>query len=34
MSSQRYTLEFKDDAARQVLGCGYPVADVAERLGS
>ncbi|WP_370456282.1 transposase [Salinisphaera sp. Q1T1-3] len=30
MSSQRYTPEFKDEAARQVLDRGYPVADVAE----
>ena len=33
MSSQRYTPEFKDEAVRQVLERGYPVADVAERLG-
>ncbi|MES1927208.1 transposase IS3/IS911 [Salinisphaera sp. T31B1] len=33
MSSQRYTPEFKDEAVRQVLDRGYPVADVAERLG-
>jgi len=33
MSSQRYTLEFKDEAVKQVLDRGYPVADVAERLG-
>ena len=33
MSNQRYTPEFKDEAARQVLDRGYPVADVAERLG-
>ena len=33
MNSQRYTPEFKDEAVRQVLDRGYPVADVAERLG-
>ena len=33
MSNQRYTPEFKDEAVRQVLDRGYPVADVAERLG-
>jgi len=33
MSSQRYTPEFKDEAVRQVLDRGYPVAGVAERLG-
>lgn len=33
MSSQRYTPEFKDEAVRKVLDRGYPVADVAERLG-
>ena len=33
MSSQRYTPEFKDEAVRQVLERGYPVSEVAERLG-
>ena len=33
MSRQRYTLELKDEAVRQVLDRGYPVADVAELLG-
>ncbi len=33
MSSQRYTPEFKDEAVRQVLERGYPVNEVAERLG-
>jgi len=33
MSKQRYTPEFKDEAVRQVLDRGYPVANVAERLG-
>ena len=33
MSKQRYTPEFKDEAVRQVLDRGYPVANVAGRLG-
>ena len=33
MSSQRYTPEFKDEAVRQVLGRGYSVSEVSERLG-
>ena len=30
MSNQRYTSEFKDEAVRQVVERGYPVAEVAE----
>jgi transposase len=33
MSKQRYTPEFKDEAARQIVDRGYSVADVSERLG-
>jgi transposase len=33
MSSQRYTPEFKDEAARQVVDRGHSVAEVADRLG-
>lgn len=33
MSNQRYSPEFKDEAVRQVLGRGYPVAELSERLG-
>ena len=33
MSSQRYPLEFKDEAVRQVLERGYTVAEVSQRLG-
>jgi transposase len=33
MSNQRYTAEFKDEAARQIVDRGYSVADVSERLG-
>jgi transposase len=33
MSNQRYTPEFKDEAVRQIVERGYPVAEVAERLG-
>jgi transposase-like protein len=33
MSNQRYTPEFKDEAARQIVDRGYSVADVSERLG-
>ena len=33
MSNQRFSLEFKDEAVRQVVDRGHPVAEVAERLG-
>ena len=33
MSNQRYTPEFKDEAARQIVERGYFVADVSKRLG-
>ena len=33
MSSPRYTPEFKEEAVRQVVDRGHPVAEVAERLG-
>jgi transposase len=33
MSQKRYAREFKDEAVRQVTQRGYPVAEVAERLG-
>lgn len=33
MSTQRFTLEFKVEAVRQVIERGYSVADIAERLG-
>src|SRR5210317_2037461 len=33
MSNQRYTPEFKDEAARKIVDRGYSVADVSERLG-
>ncbi len=33
MSPKRYTPEFKDEAVRRVIERGYPVAEVAERLG-
>ena len=33
MSTKRYTPEFKDEAVRQVIDRGYPVAEVADRLG-
>lgn len=33
MSSARYTPEFKDEAVRQVVERGLPVAEVADRLG-
>jgi len=32
MSNQRYTPEFKDEAARQIVDRGYSVADVSKRL--
>ena len=31
--NQRYTPEFKDEAARQIVDRGYSVTDVSERLG-
>ncbi len=33
MSGKRYTEEFKIEVVKQVTDRGYPVADVAERLG-
>ena len=33
MSSKRYTAEFRAEAIRQVTERGYPVREVAERLG-
>lgn len=33
MSTQRFTPEFKQEAVRQVVERGYPVAEVAERVG-
>ena len=33
MSSQRYSPEFKDEAARQIIDRGYSVVEVSERLG-
>jgi len=33
MSNQRYTPEFKQEAARQIIERGYSVAEVSERLG-
>ena len=33
MSSQRFALEFKDEAVRQVVERGYPIAEVSQRLG-
>lgn len=33
MSSKRYTEEFKLEAVRQITERGYPVQEVAERLG-
>ena len=33
MSQQRYSPEFKDEAVRQVTERGYPVVEVAARLG-
>ena len=33
MSSQRFAPEFKDEAVREVLERGYPVTEVAQRLG-
>lgn len=34
MSSQNFTAEFKQEAVRQVSERGYPVAEVAARVGS
>ena len=33
MGSKRYSQEFKEEAVRQVTERGYPVKDVAERIG-
>ncbi len=33
MSSPKYSPEFKADAVKQVVDRGYPVRDVAERIG-
>ena len=33
MSSKRYTEEFKPEAVREVVECGYSVAEVASRIG-
>ena len=33
MSSQRYSPEFKEETARQIVDRGYSVADVSKRLG-
>ncbi len=33
MSSERYTEEFKVEAVRQVVECGYSVAELTSRLG-
>jgi transposase len=33
MSNQRFSPEFKDEAFRQVVDRGHPVAEVADRLG-
>lgn len=33
MGNQQYTPEFKDEAVRQVVERGYPVKEVAARLG-
>ncbi len=33
MSSKRYTAEFRSEAVRQVTERGYPVGEVARRLG-
>lgn len=33
MSSQRFTLEFKEEAVRQIVERGYSVAEVSSRLG-
>ncbi len=33
MSIPRFTPEFKEEAVRQIVDRGYPVSEVAERLG-
>jgi len=33
ISNQRYSPEFKDEAVKQIVDRGYPVAEVADRLG-
>jgi transposase len=33
MSTPRFTPEFKEEAVRQIADRGYPVSEVAERLG-
>lgn len=33
MSIPRFTPEFKEEAVRQIIDRGYPVSEVAERLG-
>ncbi len=33
MSTPRFTPEFKEEAFRQIVDRGYPVSEVAERLG-
>jgi transposase len=33
MTNQRFTLEFEDEAVRQVVERGYSVAEVADRVG-
>jgi transposase len=32
MSTPRFTSEFKEEAARQIVDCGYPVPALSERL--
>ncbi|AJC65199.1 transposase [Dickeya zeae EC1] len=32
MDAPRFTPEFKDEAVRQITECGYPVAEVSDRL--
>ena len=33
MSNQRYAPEIKDEVVRQVVECGYSVAEISQRLG-
>ena len=33
MTNQRYSPEFKDEAARQIVDRGYPITEVSQRLG-
>jgi len=33
MNMQRYSPEFKDEAVRQIIGRGYSVLEVSQRLG-